>query len=275
MRPVLLQHISSLGVWGSISGIFSLALGAGNLVVPIFILSLILLSVIVLFGPQLIATIWLVGSPTVFGFPNMILRPLPFVTMERLLLAILVGMVFLKFTFDKKESRKFVFLEIVILVFLGYAFISLLINTTAERVSQDGWFFIQYALPMTAFIVSRRIHWSERGLKILLGLLTLAGVFLAVTGILQAFFGIDIFTMNYQSITQGHTGRAYGTFSNSHTYIATLVSFLILALLQYSLYRDVAVRFLLISAMAIIAVGIVLGQTRAPWIGAAITCENY
>lgn len=233
------------------------------------LLGLLFVVIAIMLGPQFLTASWLIGSPTIFGFPNEILRPLPFVTMERLLLLLLIAIVFLKYAFSKQKTP-WLPLEVTIVIFLIYALISLALHTNMVKLSQDGWLWIQYLLPMTSFIISRRIIWSEQGLKTLLAILTFTGVFIAVTGILQSLFGINIFTMNYQTVTSGHVARAYGTFSSAHTYVATLFIFLTITLLQFNIYIDAFIRFVLLTAMAIIAVGIILGETRGPWIGAAI-----
>ena len=264
------RRVTSLGLWGSVCFFFSLFIASGSLVLGAFILAGILLLVAILMGPQFIAAFWLLGSPTIFGFPNEILRLLPFVTMERILLALLAGMVFLKMAFVKTHQPRLIFLEALILIFLSYALVSLALHTTPERLSHDGWFLLQYALPMTAFIVSRRIQWSENGLRLLLAGITAVGVFLAIVGVLQLLFGVTIFTTDYQTITLGHKERAYGTFSNAHTYVATLFIFLILTLIQVNIYRDYLIRFVLLSAMLMIVIGIILGQSRAPWGGGVI-----
>ncbi len=264
-----LQRLTSLGLWAAISAFFSLFIASGALVIGGILLVLLIVVLAVMAGPQFMSAIWLIGSPTVFGFPNEILRPLPFVTMDRLMLIILSAMVFLRIAFTKRYTP-FIKLEVLIVLFLGYTFISLLLNTSAERVSQDGWLFFQYALPMSAFIVSRRIVWSDHALRMLLAGLCLTGVFLGVLGILQGLFGIHPLTMSFQTITGGHTGRAYGTFSNAHTFIATLFIFLMLSLMQFSMYRQPFIRFILILAMLVMCAGIFFGQTRAPWIGAAL-----
>lgn len=269
MSSALFRRATSLGLWGSLCSLFGYFLGAGNLVFPILILAAILLLAMILLGTQFLASFLFLGSPTFFSFPNEILRPLPFVTMERILVFILAGMIFLKSAFVKASNTRFSSLEILIIIFIFYAFVSLSISTTAERVSKDAWLFSQYALPMIAFMLGRRIQWSEQGIKIFLACLSMTGVFLAVVGILQGVFGISLFKIEYQTLTSGHEGRAYGTFSNAHTYIATLFIFLILTLLQFNIYRDGLARSVLLLAMLMMAVGIVLGQTRAPWGGAA------
>jgi O-antigen ligase len=269
MGTSFIQRITSIAAWGTLCAFFSLFVGSGAIVLALFLLVLLFGVIAIMLGPQFIAASWLVGSPTIFGFPNEILRPLPFVTMERLMLILLIAMIFLKNAFSKQKVQ-WLSIEIIILVFLVIALINLSFHTNKLSLSLDGWLWLQYMMPMASFIISRRIKWSEQGVKTLLIILTLTGVFVAVTGILQALFNINVFTMNYQNVTSGHSARAYGTFSNAHTYIATLFIFLTVTLLQYNLYKDAFVRFALLIAMAVMAVGIILGETRAPWIGAAL-----
>lgn len=266
----LLRRLTSLGFWGGVCGLFSFFVASGNLSLGAAILGLILLFVAVLAGPQLIASLWLMGAPTVFGIGNQFLKVLPFITLERLLFLILVGMIFLRAAFLKRKIPGFMPLEILMLLFLAYALISLVVTATEQSWRRDLWFFIQYAMPMTVFILSRRITWSERGVRALLASLTFTGAVLAAIGIMQAVFDISVFTPAYQTVTSGHTERAYGTFSNAHTYVATLVIFLVLTLMQFAMYQDALVRFVLIAAMLGMVVGIVLGGTRAPWGGAAL-----
>lgn len=239
-----------------------MAMSAAILVPLLGIVALIL-------GPQFVVVSWLIGSPTIFGFPNQILRTLPFVTMERLLLALLIVMVFLDYVFSKRRTA-WLALEKTILIFLIYALISLLLHTDMQSLNKNGWLWIQYLLPMACFIVSRRIEWTEKGLKTLLAVLTITGFLVGLTGVLQSRFGFNLFPANFQNVTAGHSGRAHGTFSSAHTYVATLFIFLSVTLLQFSIYKDSFLRFLLIAAMGVIAVAIVLGATRGPWIGAAI-----
>ena len=237
-----LQRLISLVSWGTLCVFFSLFVSSGAIVLGALILVILFGIVAVMLGPQFVAAGWLIGSPTIFGFPNQTLRALPFVTMERLLLFVLIVMVFLHYAFSKRKT-KWLPLEVTVLVFLIYALVSLVLHTDMILYRRDGWLWIQYLLPMASFIVSRRIEWSEQGLKTLLTALTITGVFVAVIGILQSRFGIHVFTMNYQSVTVGHEGRAYGTFSSAHTYVATLFIFLTITLLQYSVYKDQFIRF--------------------------------
>ena len=269
MGTGFLQRLTSVATWGVLSALFSLFVSTGAIVLAALILVLLLGVIAVMLGPQFIAASWLIGSPTIFGFPNEVLRALPFVTMERLMLVVLVAMVFLRYTFSKQKTR-WLPLETTILIFLVYTFVNMAYHTSEISLRRDGWLWVQYLLPMASFIVSRRIEWTESGLKTLLAALTVTGVFVAIAGILQSRFGISIFTRNYQTITIGHTGRAYGPFSSAHTYVASLFIFLTISLLQYSFYKDKVLRALLILGMGIMAIGIIFGVSRGPWIGAAL-----
>ena len=270
MAPALLRRSVSVGMWATVCAVFSMLMGSGSIMLGAAMLCAVGLYIVVLIGPNFLASILLVGSPTFFGFPNQVLRPLPFVTLERLLLVVLAGMVFFRMAFAIDRRLNLSPLEKTICVFLGYAFISLLVHTSAVTINRDDWMFVQYAMPMSAFFISRRIAWRDESLRQLLLALSAAGVFLAASGLLQTFFGITVFTMNYQSVASGHVGRAFGTFSNAHTYTATLFIFLTTTLLQYTFCRDALLRFLLLAAIAVMLGGIVLGQSRGPWIGATL-----
>ncbi len=269
MGTDFLQRLTSVAVWGTLCTLFGLFVSSGAIVLAALILVVLFGVIAVMLGPQFVAATWMIGSPTVFGFPNEVLRGLPFVTMERLMLFVLIAMIFIRYAISKQKTR-WLPLETTILIFLVYALINLVVHTDAVSVRQDGWLWIQFLLPMASFIISRRIEWSDKGLKTLLAALTLTGVFVAIAGILQSHFGVNVFTRNYQSIAPGHTERAYGPFPSAHTFVASLFIFLTISLLQYSIYKDKFLRMLLILAMAIIAIGIIFGISRGPWIGAAL-----
>lgn len=266
----LTRRVTSLGMWGGVCGLFSFFIASGNVFLGAAILCLILLYGLALSGPQVIASLWLIGSPTFFNVGNQVLKSLPFFTVERLMFVMLAGVIFLRAAFAKTRRPRFSRLEILIFVFLGYVLISLAMTATAVSWRRDLWFFTQYAMPMLLFGLSLRSAWSESGLKILLALLTLTGMAVAGMGVLQQFFGVTIFTQDYQVVTRGHIGRAHGAFTSAETYIATLSIFLVLTLFQFNLYRDKLVQSGLIVAMVAMLVGIVLGETRAPWGGAAL-----
>ena len=266
----LFRRLTSLGLWGGTCAVFSLWVASGNVAFGAAILAGLLLFLAILSGPQLIVALWLMGSPTVFSLANQLLAALPFITMERVMFVVLSGMIAMKAIFGISGRYPRIGLEMLIVVFLCYTLISLAASTSSIGLRRDLWFYLQYAMPMFMFILSRRIEWTERGVKFLLAGLTVTGAILAVVGILQELFGITIFTIDFQNVTAGHVARAHGTFSNAHTYSATLVVFLSLTIMQFGIYRDALVRFVLLLTMFIMVVGILLGQTRAPWGGAAL-----
>lgn len=268
--PAFLRRSTSLVLWGGLSGLFSLFLGMGSVTLGAAVLLLPLLLLAILAGPQFIMLLWLIGSPTVYNVFNQVLKVLPFITMERLLFVLLVGVLAVRGAFAGGKGQPRLRLEMLIVVFLAYMLGNLAIHTNEVLLRRDLWFFLQYAMPMLVFSISRRITWSDRGTKVLLACLTATGLLLTLIGILQSVFGLTIFTQDYQDVTAGHVGRAYGTFSNAHTYIATLFIFLTVTVFQFGSYRDGLVRFGLVCALLLMAVGIVLGQTRAPWGGAAL-----
>lgn len=261
------RRVTSLLVWGGVTGLFSLSIVTGNLILSALILSSVLLVNAMLVGPHLFVYLWLIGQPTFFVFINQVLKNLPFVTMERIMLLVLLGMMIMRVVFVKIKHPRLTHLEYLMIAYLSYALISLTMTTSSIKIRLDLWFFMQYAIPMLMFIISSRIDWSERNIRMLLASFTLMGILLAVMGILQVFFGVGMFTADYQTVTGGHMSRAHGAFTNAHTYSATLLIFFILTLLQYGLYRDSLVRFALIAAMLFMTVGIILGQTRGPWLG--------
>ena len=99
MATGFIQRLTSLAFWGTVCVFFSFFVSSGNFVFSAVILAILLGVIAVMLGPQFIAAGWLIGSPTIFGFPNELLRALPFVTMERLLLFILVVLVFLQYKY--------------------------------------------------------------------------------------------------------------------------------------------------------------------------------
>ena len=268
--PGFFRQFWSLGLWGGTCGVFSFLMASGNVALGIALLGTMIYYVMVLMGPQLLAAFWLLGQPTIFPFPNQVLKGVPFITMERALLLTLIGLMVARMIFVKTERNRLLRIEVLILIYLGYLLASLVITTTSASLRQDLWFFIQYLIPLSMFVVSRRIRWHERNITLLLVGMTGVGVFMGLIGMMQVLLGIDVFIAEYQTLTSGHANRAHGAFSNAHTYTATLLIFFVLTLYQYSLTRNKLFRFLQLGAMLIMLVGIFLGQTRAPWIGFAL-----
>jgi len=256
--------------WTALAAFFSLAIAAGNFILVALIVSALALLLIIMAGPQFIVGVWLFGSPTIFPIANQVLSALPFITMERLMFGLVIALLAIKGVFCRGKRSAIISLEVAMACFLIYAALSLFGATSKASFSRDVWFLLQYAIPMFMFMVGRRMEWSERQVKKLLFVFTVVGVLLALVGILQGLLGVDWFTTENQSVTAGHKDRAHGAFSNAHTYIATLFIFLAMSVMQFGMCKDALLRTVLVFAMALMALGIVLGQTRAAWCGAGL-----
>jgi O-antigen ligase len=264
-----LGRLTSLGFWGGVCALFALLVGSGNAMLAAAYVCLMLMVLLVLTGPGVIAALWLMGSPTVFPIGDQVISSLPFITLDRVMFVTVTGLIVLGAIFEKRGQRAFMGIEKIIVMFLAYTLINLCVSTTSDTVRQDIWFYLQYAMPMLMFFSARRINWDERGIRLLLACLTLTGVVVALLGLAQKLLGISFLTPNVH-VTAGHEDRASGMFSNAHTYIATLFILLTLTVFQLGMYRDAAVRFVLLSAMGVMAIAMVLGETRAPWGGAGL-----
>jgi len=260
-----LLRVSTVALWGGVCGLFSFFLASRNLVFSGAILVGVLLLVTMQLGPRLLMLLWVVGQPTVFGLPNQVLKAIPLVNIERVLFVSIVGMMALNMVFGRKKYAGLSSLDVLIIAFLAYALISLAASTELLGLRKDLWFYMQYLMPMTLFMISRRLDWSERDIRVLFAWLTVAGVTIAVIGVLQLYLGVTLFV---PSESAAHADdRAVGTFTNPSEYGAVLSIFFLLTVLQYSWYRDALIRSILLLAMLAMVIAIVIAKTRAPWLG--------
>jgi O-antigen ligase len=265
----LLSRTTSLLLWGIVCLLFSFFLAQGNVIFSAIIASAVLYLWLFLQGSKILSYIWLLGPPTFFIFIDMVLHNIPGITMERVMIATLGVKLCLDLVFNNSSQHRLTLLEGLMIVFCVYALISLIINTTEVSLVDDLWLLLQYAMAMASFVIGSRINLKETDVRRLLALLSLVGVYLAILGVLQTL-NMDIFGNVAQDLTAGHEGRALGPFNSAHTYSATLLIICVLTLWQYTFYRDPMIRTILIGMMFAMAIGIVLGQTRAPWLGFAI-----
>lgn len=250
--------------------LFSFFLAQGNVIFGAIIVSGALYFWLFLQGSKALSYIWLLGPPTFFIFIDMVIGAIPGITTERLMIATLGLKLCLDIVFDNSRQHRLTLLEGLMILFCAYALVSLLIHTTEVNLIDDLWLLLQYSMAMASFVIGSRLHLNERDVRRLLALLSLVGVYLAFLGVLQTF-GLDIFGNVEQELTAGHQGRALGPFTNAHTYSATLLIICGLTLWQYTFYRDPMIKAILIGMMLAMAVGIVLGQTRAPWLGFSVS----
>jgi len=265
---IFLRRVSTVGLWGFVCALFSFFLATRNLLFAGAILVGILMLVVVQLGPRMLALVWVVGQPTVFGLPNQILKAIPLVNIERVLFVSIVGMVAMNMMLGRKKYAAFDSLDVLIIAFLAYTLMSLVASMELVYLRKDLWFYMQYAMPMTLFMIVRRFEWSEHDTRVLFAWLTIAGTAIAVIGVVQLYLGITLFVPS-ESSTHADD-RAVGTFTNPSEFGAVLSIFFLLTLLQYSWYRDPMIRAVLLSAMLAMAIAIIIAKTRAPWLGLAI-----
>ena len=253
--------------------LFSFFLAQGNVIFAAMIVSGVLYVWLFLPGAKLLPYIWLLGPPTFFILVDKVIGGIPGITMERLMIGTLGFKLCLDLVFDNERQHPLTLLEGLLILFCAYALVSLLIHTNTDNLDiliDDLWLLLQYAMAMASFVIGSRLHLTEQGVKRMLALLSLVGVYLSFLGVLQTF-GLDLFGNVEAGLTKGHEGRALGPFNSAHTYSATLLIICVLTLWQYTFYRDAMVRTALVGMMLAMAVGILLGQTRAPWVGFAVS----
>lgn len=263
----ILRNVSTVAMWGGVCAMFGFFLGTRNLIFAGLILIGIMGLVFVQLGPRVLALVWIVGQPSVFSLPNQILKVVPLVNVERVLFVSIVGMVAMNMIFGRKRYASLTSLDVLMIVFLAYALISVSMSAELAYLRKDLWFYMQYVIPMTFFMIARRLDWSDHDMRVLFAWLTVAGAITAVIGVAQLYLGITLFVPS-ESSTHADD-RAVGTFTNPSEFATVLSMCFLLTLLQYSWYRDALIRFVLLGAMLAMAIAIVIAKTRAPWLGLA------
>ena len=113
--------------------------------------------------------------------------------------------------------------------------------------------------------------WHEQNIEWLFRILVAAGTFLGITAILQLYFEVSIFVPDYTALIHHHETRAVGTFTNASEYGLVLSVFILIGGLLYTRTQDAVPRLVLLGCLALMVVGLVLSQTRAPWLGAVVS----
>ncbi len=255
--------------WIGLCLLLSLMIASQFWVGVLFILGALSLVALVLVDLRIAAVLWLIGIPSVFVFPNNLMKNLPFITVDRVLFMTLLGMLFVRAAFDKTRRQRLSRTEIFILVFLGIVLVSFL-STVPEKslhlIRIDVGVFAQgYVMPLLAFFIARRVEWQERDISLIVCFFVIIGVYLTFVGVLQYFFGVTIFNIEYWK--RIHEERVTGTFANASEYGAVMVAFLLLTLMLFVQQRSSAMRWLLAIASMVIFAGVLLSKTRAPSVG--------
>lgn len=264
------------GLWFIIALLFSFFLSQGSWIPAIAILGGILFVAALTAGLYPMAILLLVGPATFFVFLNSYLNAIPFATMERIIFLTLLSLTLIKICLKQGNRTKLVPVEILMMFFLSYTLISLI--TTFEDKALFTWlskdvslYFQGYFMPMATFMIIRRLPWSEEKIELLFKFVIAAGAFLGLTSILQLFLGLSIFIPDYMTLGLHTQERALGTFTNASEYGLVLSVFILIGIFMYTRTKDLMLKILLMSCLALMAVGLILSKTRAPWLGALLS----
>jgi len=225
-------------------------------------------------GRWWVAMVWLAVSPTVAVFFNNLLQGIPFFRTERVLLLVLVGYFVADAAFRKRPIDTLDHAERCMLAFLGlclaHALWSLSIKPLGPWSKEDGALFYDgYLMPMLAYFIARRLHWHGDKARRFLWLMAGAALFLAATAPLETMLGVTWFIPQYLDVIHV-LKRATGTFGNSASYGAVMGALFLLIGLLYVNTRSAVQRGALAALLLVVLAAIVLGKTRAAWLGLVV-----
>lgn len=269
-----------IGFWTFLCLIFSFFLSKGAWLPVIAILGSVLFMAALTFGPRPLLIVLLIGSPTFFVFLNSYMELIPFLSMERVLFFTVLGMMFINETFQEKNRVRLTTIEILMIIFLIYIFLSSISTLILEDkplmdfLKLDFTLWIQgYFMPMLTFMIARRLKWTERDIQLLFRLFVVAGVFLGITSVLQLYFGFNVFMPNARvgELIIHYEERAVGTFYNAVEYGMVISVCIILSVFLYSRTQDTMARMGLLFCLLCMLIGVILSKTRAPWLGTILS----
>jgi|GEM_PF-2258136 len=255
-----------------LSFFFALFSGVGSLLGMAAVICAAGALLLLISGPRLLAILILVGAPTVFVFPNRILQSVPVLTTERLFYLGIVGLMMLPLIFkkgaripiDKAERLSIMFLLVAL---ASYVF-AVLRGAFPISLTKDGYFFIQYIMGFSAYMISRRMTWTDSDIARLFDILIFIGILMTGQAVLQFFLGVEIFVPDYMDVPHASEGRVTGTFTNASEYGAVAATILILGLYRFGQTNDSLIRLIRILVLILICIAIALSKTRATWLAA-------
>lgn len=264
-------RLAELGFWAVIGLALAYFIGSADWVSAALVIGLGAVGVFLVTSPKVIATLWMVGQPTFFVFPNNVASGVPFFTLERGLFLILLGLMLVRTLTRSGIRRPLNGLEWSILAFVGVLVCSFLTTLPLKDLkivrSDIALLFQCYLMPWLSILIARRMDWTELDVLRFLRLLTVTGIALVAIGVLQFFFHVQWFTP--RSFEVIHEGRTTGTFGNAVEYGSTLSGLAILTLAQFTMARDPLLRAVLLACCGAMVGGVIICLTRSPLVGLA------
>ncbi len=255
--------------------LFALMLASANWAGAAAILGGVAGIALMLSGPRALLAFWLVGSPTFFVFFNNYLHTIPVLTMERVLFATLVLLVIVRTVWRKLPATRMDVAEKWMLAFLVVG-LALLVPVSmrkpaSEFLSRDAALYVQaYMMPIGAYMLARRLEWSEREVAQLGVALLIAGVVLSASAMLQVFAGVTALVPKYMAVIHSED-RAIGVFNNATEFGMVMNALLLLGLLFFVRARDGLLRATLLVYVAATFAAVILSTTRATWVGLIVS----
>lgn len=269
--PWLLGRMAEIAFWAVFALALAVAVGSVDWILTALILGLVAVGCLLLIETKILALLWLLGQPVLFVFPNNLAEGIPFLTVERGLFMLLVGLMILHALTRSPLARPLNRLEWIVLGFLGVLVASFLATLPLKDMkivrSDLALIFQCYLMPWLSILIARRIDWTELDVLRLLRLMTVCGVLLVAIGVLQYFLRIQWFTPKYFEVI--HEGRTTGTFGNAAEYGSVLGGMALLTLAQFSLARNAFFRLVLLGCCGAMLGGVLLALTRSPLVGVA------
>lgn len=234
-----------------------------------------------LFAPAGLILTWFASGPTLSTWLDVDLGPLPAMTPDRALLAVLLGVIGWRWIRRPYTLLPLGRLEFLMAWFIIFAAGSALAGggsrqtNLAVRVISDGslrldfvFLFLTYGLPFLGFFLMKNVLHRDRHIRLLLTTLIAVGVFVAFTGILQYYTPITLFTPTRMDVI--HHERATGTMTSAPEFGLVVGIPFLAAVLCFFRSRFVPERLLLAGAIAFMGVAIVVAKTRVIWLGIVV-----
>lgn len=125
-----------------------------------------------------------------------------------------------------------------------------------------------YGAPFAAFVLAQVLLFTPTHLRWVLRTLVAVGVFVAIAGILQTFFGVTRFTPTRMEVI--HSGRATGPLTSAVEFGLVLGAAIITAVVMLARGGPLGRRVVLAGALGLMVAAAVASRTRAPWLGIGV-----
>jgi O-antigen ligase len=237
---------------------------------------------VALFSPEVLLFAWLGTGPTLSTWLDFRIGPFPALTPDRAVLAVLVSAVTWRWFWRRQTILPLGRFEALMGIFLASAAVSTLARggthlpeMAAEALLVGGLkgdvviLVVAYGMPFLGFFLAKNLLETDVHFRWLLRVYILVGLFVSIVGLLQYFFGFDMFTPTRMQVIH-NTERATGTLASAPEFGLVVGTCFLAATLCFLRSRDVFERALLAAVIPVLGVAIVFAKTRATWIGLVV-----